>query len=269
MIVNPIAQALLKTPAELGADYVVGDGQPLGCGMNYGGPALGFIATGKRALARLPGRIRGPFRRTPRACCAFVLTLQAREQHIRRDKASSNICSNQALNALAVNMYLSYVGGEGLVKIARRCHALACFAEDELARRGIPACWCALFQRIRHRAPKSAGSERCAVFRGRHRRPVHPRRHAAGLHRKAHRSGNRAPCAPDSGGRPMSKLILKRAIPAPTGLPSPHARRYAHTGRCLRGARQFLEDRWSPSTSWTFKAPSAWTTACILWGAAP
>lgn len=136
MIVNPIAQALLKTPAELGADYVVGDGQPLGCGMNYGGPALGFIATGKKNLRRLPGRIVGLSEDTD-GRRAFVLTLQAREQHIRRDKASSNICSNQALNALAVNMYLSYVGGEGLVKIARRCHALACFAEDELAKREI------------------------------------------------------------------------------------------------------------------------------------
>ena len=105
MIVNPIAQALLKTPAELGADYVVGDGQPLGCGMNYGGPALGFIATGKKNLRRLPGRIVGLSEDTD-GRRAFVLTLQAREQHIRRDKASSNICSNQALNALAVNMYL-------------------------------------------------------------------------------------------------------------------------------------------------------------------
>lgn len=72
MIVNPIAQALLKTPAELGADYVVGDGQPLGCGMNYGGPALGFIATGKKNLRRLPGRIVA-FRRTPMAVARSCL----------------------------------------------------------------------------------------------------------------------------------------------------------------------------------------------------
>ena len=136
MCVHPTTLALLRTPGEIGADYVVGDGQPLGCGLNYGGPNLGFMATTKKNIRQLPGRIVGQSVDT-QGRRSFVLTLQAREQHIRREKASSNICSNQALNALAASMYLAFVGPNGLREVAQRCYDLAHYAEQALAAKGV------------------------------------------------------------------------------------------------------------------------------------
>lgn len=131
MGVDPIACAIIKTPGECGADICVGDGQPLGMPLSYGGPYLGFMTAGEKYMRRLPGRIVGETvdaegRR------AFVLTLQAREQHIRREKAGSNICSNQALCALTAAVYMAAMGPEGLRKAAVQSMAKAHYLQDRL-----------------------------------------------------------------------------------------------------------------------------------------
>jgi len=133
--VDPISLAILKKPSEYGVDIVVGDAQALGNRLNYGGPYIGFMATTTKLMRKMPGRIVGQSldvdgRR------AFVLTLQAREQHIRRYKATSNICSNQNLNALMASIYMVTMGKKGLREVALRCTEKAHYAADKLTGAG-------------------------------------------------------------------------------------------------------------------------------------
>ncbi len=131
--VNPIALGLLKTPGEMGADIVVGEGQPLGLGLNYGGPYLGLFAVKSALIRKMSGRIVGETI-DDRGQRAYVLTLTAREQHIRRDKATSNICSNQGLNALRAAIYLSELGASGLREVAKQCYDKAHYAAKKLGK---------------------------------------------------------------------------------------------------------------------------------------
>lgn len=129
---NPMALSIMKTPAACGADITVGEGQPFGMALAYGGPYLGFMAATSAMARKLPGRIVGETKDAD-GNRAYVLTLQAREQHIRREKASSNVCSNQALCALTAAAYLSTMGPKGVQQAATQSMSKAHYFAEQLA----------------------------------------------------------------------------------------------------------------------------------------
>ncbi len=133
VVANPTALALFKTPGSMGADIVVGDGQPLGIPLWYGGPSVGFFTTRKQYVHKMAGRLVGETVDS-RGQRGYVLTLTAREQHIKRERATSNICTNQSLLALANAVYLSLLGKQGLRQVAELCYHKAHYAAEQLSK---------------------------------------------------------------------------------------------------------------------------------------
>lgn len=133
VVANPIALAMFKTPGSMGADIVVGDGQPLGIPMWYGGPSVGFFTTRKNMVHKMAGRLVGETVDN-KGQRVYVLTLTAREQHIKRERATSNICTNQGLIALGTAVYLSLLGKKGLQQVANLCYQKAHYAAAQLSK---------------------------------------------------------------------------------------------------------------------------------------
>jgi glycine dehydrogenase subunit 1 len=131
VVADPISLGILKPPGDLGADICVGEGQPLGIPLQYGGPYLGILACRQRFVRRMPGRLVGATK-DEKGARAFCLTLQTREQHIRREKATSNVCTNQGLLALRAAIYLAAMGKHGITSAAKLCLSKAHYAADRI-----------------------------------------------------------------------------------------------------------------------------------------
>ena len=140
VVVNPIALGLLEPPSAFGADVVVGEGQPLGIPLSFGGPYLGLFATRQAYVRKMPGRLVGETT-DDRGQRGYVLTLTPREQHIRREKATSNICTNQGLMALAAGVYLTVMGRQGLRRVAELCYHKAHYAAEQIGALPSYALW--------------------------------------------------------------------------------------------------------------------------------
>lgn len=162
---NPMALAVMKTPAEYGADIAVGDGQPLGMPLAFGGPYLGFMTATAAMTRKLPGRIVGETADN-QGRRAFVLTLQAREQHIRREKASSNVCSNQAWCALTASVYMTAMGADGMAKAAGQCMSKAHYLRDALKEAGLePKHDCEFFHEFVTVSPEGKCTDSAHILR--------------------------------------------------------------------------------------------------------
>jgi len=133
VVTEPVALGLIRAPGEMGADIVVGEGQSIGVGLNFGGPYVGLFATRDKYVRQMPGRLAGETV-DAEGKRGFVLTLSTREQHIRREKATSNICTNSGLCALAFTIHMTLLGEKGLRRLAEVNHARACAAAERLAR---------------------------------------------------------------------------------------------------------------------------------------
>ena len=132
VVTEPVALGLIKAPGEMGADIVVGEGQSIGVGLQFGGPYVGLFATREKYVRQMPGRLAGETV-DAEGKRGFVLTLSTREQHIRREKATSNICTNSGLCALAFSIHMTLLGEKGLTELAKLNHARACEAAERLA----------------------------------------------------------------------------------------------------------------------------------------
>lgn len=163
-VCDPTSLALLEAPGKLGADIVVGEGQSLGLAAAFGGPYLGFFATTEKLMRKMPGRIVGQTT-DKNGKRGFVLTIQAREQHIRRDKATSNICSNEALCALAASVYMATMGKQGYKQVAEQCIQKAHYAQQQLNNNGVkPAFNAPFFKEFVVRLDSSVADKNKALF---------------------------------------------------------------------------------------------------------
>ena len=142
-----VSLGALKSPGAMGADIVVGEGQSIGNALNFGGPYVGLFATRQKYVRQMPGRLCGETT-DAQGRRGFVLTLSTREQHIRRDKATSNICTNSGLCCLAFTIHMSLLGQTGLARLARLNHANACDLADRLAAIGLNVVNTAFFNEV-------------------------------------------------------------------------------------------------------------------------
>jgi glycine dehydrogenase subunit 1 len=156
VVTEPVALGLIRSPGEMGADIVVGEGQSIGVGLNFGGPYVGLFATRDKYVRQMPGRLAGETV-DAEGKRGFVLTLSTREQHIRREKATSNICTNSGLCALAFTIHMTLLGEKGLRRLAEVNHAKACAAADRLAQvPGVELVTPTFFNEFTLRLPKEA-----------------------------------------------------------------------------------------------------------------